>query len=538
VTGAASSRPRLAPFRGRWADAPLLFKTLLVVALPILMLLLTGGSAVVLERQERASDAAVRRANQGRTNVFVVYVALLNADTGVRGYLLTRDKRFLEPFRLAERSAPDAMRRLRESAGTAERTAQIARLGTLIDTRLGQWRQLLDLSDSATGDLSGALRDGKQAMDDVRGTLVEMLAIETRDLTAMSGARDRLLRRNRWIVGASVVGGAGGGILVAWLFIGGVAARVSRLESDARRLADGEFLPPGDEPGEDEIGRLAMALRTAGGLLRDREQALRQAAADIAALNASLHERLAEQAALNRELEAFSYSVSHDLRAPLRAIDGFAQALTEDCASSLDERGRQHLARVRAAAQRMSLLIDDMLTLSRVTRAEMRRVPVHLSALATELAGRYHEQDPSRAVEWRIQPGLRVFGDRALLQTALDNLIGNAWKFTGHAARAVVEVEAHDAAPGQIGFVVRDNGAGFDMRYAANLFGVFQRLHSAAEFPGTGVGLATVQRIVTKHGGRVWAEASPGAGAAFHVVLPGAGGSETAPPAAGAMIDA
>ena len=234
----------------------------------------------------------------------------------------------------------------------------------------------------------------------------------------------------------------------------------------------------------------------------------------------ALHSHASELANANRELEAFSYSVSHDLRAPLRHIDGFAQALVEDYADRLDGTGLNFLSRIRAGAQRMGALIDDLLSLSRVTRAQLKRTDVDLTSLVREVSARLQEEDPSRPVDWRIAPALRVRGDAQLLRVALENLLGNAWKFTSKRADAVIEFSVATTSPdGDRTYVVRDNGAGFDMAHAHKLFGAFQRLHGVAEFPGTGIGLATVQRVVRRHGGNVWAEGSVGEGATFFFTL-------------------
>ncbi len=223
--------------------------------------------------------------------------------------------------------------------------------------------------------------------------------------------------------------------------------------------------------------------------------------------------------AANQELEAFSYSVSHDLRAPLRSIDGFSQALLEDYPDKLDEQGRNYLARVRAATQRMAELIDDMLQLSRVTRAEIRQETVDLSALADSVVADLRRAEPQRQVEVAIQSGLQAEGDAKLLRIALVNLLSNAWKFTGRQPAARIELGVQDTGS-ERAFYVRDNGVGFDMAYADKLFGAFQRLHAMSEFPGTGIGLATVQRIINRHGGRVWAEAAVNQGATFFFALP------------------
>jgi PAS domain S-box-containing protein len=226
----------------------------------------------------------------------------------------------------------------------------------------------------------------------------------------------------------------------------------------------------------------------------------------------------AQLEAANRELDAFSYSVSHDLRAPLRSIDGFSQALLEDYAGSLDSAGKDHLKRVRLAAQRMSLLIDNLLNLSRVTRSAMRREQLDLSAMALSIAEELRGADPSRQVDFEIQPGLKATGDPQLLQAAMDNLLRNAWKYTSSHSQATIQF-GRNQQNGQTAFFVRDDGAGFDPRYADRLFGAFQRLHTEAEFPGTGIGLATVQRIIHRHGGEIWAEGAVEKGATFYFTL-------------------
>ena len=245
----------------------------------------------------------------------------------------------------------------------------------------------------------------------------------------------------------------------------------------------------------------------------------KQAEEEILKLNAELERRVAERTEqlkeANRELEAFSYSVSHDLRAPLRSIDGFSQALLEDCRDTLDETGKSYLNRVRKATQRMGHLIDDMLTLCRLSKTEMRHERVDLSGTAHKIIEELRKSDPGRAVDWVVAEGISVQGDPYLLRIVMENLLNNAWKFTGKNPRARIEFGMIEQE-GQNVFFVRDNGVGFDPDYAGKLFGAFQRLHSQAEFPGNGIGLTTVQRIIHRHGGRVWGKAELGKGATFY----------------------
>jgi PAS domain S-box-containing protein len=222
--------------------------------------------------------------------------------------------------------------------------------------------------------------------------------------------------------------------------------------------------------------------------------------------------------AANRELESFSYSVAHDLRAPLRGIDGFSQLLLEDYGETVGEEGRRYLRLVRESTRHMAQLIDDLLQLSRVTRSELKREVVDLTAVAHSVLSRLRAESPARQVDIRIEPGLTHSGDPRLLNIVLENLLGNAWKYSSKRDLAVIEL-GHTTQDGEDAYFVRDNGAGFDMKYLHKLFGVFERLHSVQEFEGTGIGLATVRRIVERHGGRAWAQGELDAGATFFFTL-------------------
>ncbi len=285
----------------------------------------------------------------------------------------------------------------------------------------------------------------------------------------------------------------------------GVLRAMTELTQGFERFGNGEFRKPirveaGDELGEvaERANRMAANLERAGAERERAEEALKLA---------------------NRELEAFSYSVAHDLRAPLRGINGFSKILLEDYADKVDDEGKDHLLRIAAAAERMGQLIDALLALSRVSRAEVHRETVDMTRLAEAVVKHLRQVQPDRAVEFVGQPGVWACGDPTLLRAVLENLLGNAWKFTGTRQDARVALGCEQKDGGDV-YYVRDNGAGFDMTYAEKLFAPFQRLHTVKEFAGTGIGLATVQRIVHRHGGRIWAEGVVNQGATFRFTLP------------------
>jgi light-regulated signal transduction histidine kinase (bacteriophytochrome) len=276
---------------------------------------------------------------------------------------------------------------------------------------------------------------------------------------------------------------------------------IARLELATREVAAGNWSFELDVGSADELGDMARRFDAMTRALRE----------SFSRLEVSNRELLG----LNQELESFSYSVSHDLRSPLRSMDGFSQALLEDYGDRLDDEARDSLQRIRGASQRMGRLIDELLGLARVTRAELRIQDVDLSAMAQEIASTLSKVQPERRVRWEIEKGIVVRGDRELLAIALQNLLDNAWKFTGKVDEGVIRVGMRQE-DGQPVYFVSDNGAGFDMAYASRLFGAFQRLHHEVDFPGTGVGLAIVQRVMRRHGWSLGAQAALGQGATFY----------------------
>ena len=372
----------------------------------------------------------------------------------------------------------------------------------------------------------------------VAGTARELVDA---DVTALSRRQDERTCRYVAVDGMDVGLRAGAcfsleeGGLCGWVAAHGEPVRVADILDDPRVSRDqaaalglrAALVVPMVDEGR-VVGGISAFRREPRPFTRDDERLL-MLLAGIAAITLRMHqvlagledrvrERTEELAALNRELESFAYTVSHDLRAPLRAIDGFSLALLEDEGERLGAHGREHLRRIRAAAQRMAQLIDALLGLAQVTRGEVRMEVVDLSAVAHEVLESLRRIHPGRRVEATVRGGARVRGDPRLLWTLMENLIGNAWKFTRDREVARIEFGWEDHR-GERVYYVRDNGVGFDMAYADKLFRPFQRLHSTSEFEGTGIGLAAVRRVVERHGGRVWAEGAPDAGATVYFTL-------------------
>jgi signal transduction histidine kinase len=349
----------------------------------------------------------------------------------------------------------------------------------------------------------------------------EAIRFEGRPLGALVIQADLAEIRNRQRRYAGIVLAVFAGSFLLALGISRLMARtisrpIVRLADTARTVsAQKDYSVRAEPGGRDEIGLLIATFNEMLDQIQRQDSDLKEAHAD---LERRVETRTRDLAAANKELEAFSYSVSHDLRAPLRAIDGFSKAVLNDYSPQLDERGRHYLERVRAGTLRMSQLIDDLLGLARVSRRELVRKRADVSDIAFQVAAELARRQPARQVRVDVQPGLIAEADPHLLTIVFENLMGNAWKFTSKKANALVEVGQQRNGPAPP-FYVRDNGAGFDMEYADKLFGAFQRLHAESEFEGTGIGLATVQRIVARHGGRIWAEGRVNEGATFYFTL-------------------
>ncbi len=490
----------------RWSAYGLRTKGLIVVGLPVLPLAVFWlFSVLAVLRQQPAATNTEARSLVVQASLARVFSDLLDADAGARNYLLTGSGPGYRRYEAAlGRLAPD-LSALDSAVIDPELRTSLTTLQDVVYDEIG-----------VLGRMTGSPPDGFPAMGELAVLNRSAANLDRlRDLSAAMQARQAALAETQslqdyrrrlayffaFLVASFVC--AAGGVMAALMLANGVSRRASSLAKNADRLAHG--LPPEPLPvGEDEIGLVDARVREAARLLGRRE--------------AELRERTSQLETANRELEAFSYSVSHDLRAPLRAIDGFSDAIETDCAAELNEGGKDSLRRIRAAAKRMGTLIDELLALGRLGRTDLMREVVDLSATASAIAADLARNHPDRPVDITIATRLVVKADPELLKIVLHNLLDNAWKYTGKTSRPRVEVGALMNGGVEV-FHVRDNGAGFDMAHAHRLFGPFQRLHPERDFEGIGIGLATVQRIVRRHGGRIWAEGAVGSGATFYFTL-------------------
>ena len=415
-----------------------------------------------------------------------------DAETGNRGFLLTGSDEYLEPYQAALRQLPLELQRFRTLIkDNADQQTRLTEMQAVLEERLSLLQQGIDLRRTGDRESVHALvlgGTGKQEMDHLRRIAESMESEERRLLTFRVAETAISSRRTRNTIGLAS--------LFDLLLIVLILRYVQR--ERALRLAT-----------EETAARLAASRRE-----------VEAKALELQALNATLEERVhlrtAELETTNRELEAFSYSVSHDLRAPLRTIDGFSLALEEDYAEAVDGVGRDYIRRVRTGVQRMGELIDALLQLSRITRAAIERETFDLSALADAIASDLRDQNPGKEIAFHIQQGLKANADPHLLRVALENLMGNAVKFSTKVPHPFVEFgwDTEKSA-----WFIRDNGAGFDMYYAEKLFNAFNRLHGDKDFKGSGIGLATVARVIRRHHGTIWADSVVDRGATFWFTL-------------------
>ena len=442
----------------------------MLVSVALLLILFAGASAIAVQAYLRygaanSTDAAITTASDG------LLIELLNAETGQRGYLLTSSPVYLQPYDAALAAIPASQERLAAQVSAVPGGEQgLTRLNTLVAAKIAELTRTIVLARA--GNRAEALQivdsnEGKHVMDQARGVIAGL----QRSAAVVTTSR-RSDAQKRLIVSAGLA--AILGIVVVIVVIA-----------------------------------LLRRVRQSGIAVRSLN----------ATLERSVQQRTRHLQQANKDMEAFTYSVAHDLRTPLRGISGFADVLAEDYGDRLDETGREYVMRVHAGCARMATLMDDLLDLSRVSQARMNLQDIDLSAEVTAICRRLRAGDPGRQVKVTVEDGVRASADRPLIRAALEHLLGNAWKFTARCDDAAIEFATTTVDDAPVCCYVGDNGAGFDPVYAAKLFQPFQRLHDVSEFPGSGIGLASVQRIIQRHGGRTWAEAAIDGGATIYFTL-------------------
>ncbi|MCE7894030.1 MAG: PAS domain-containing sensor histidine kinase [Sorangiineae bacterium PRO1] len=488
------------------------------VLVALLLIAGVGVFAVRTASELARAPQAVTESLRLLERVEALNADLFAAESARRGFALLHDPAMEERYDYRVARVRRGLGDLRSlTAGDERQQRRAVALETVVSRKLDVMAESVERIRKGTQDLGAerlTTRLGQDGTLHVQQILGEIRADEAEKLSRRSADAERSVSRAKAVLG---IGSAlAVGLILAVLAL--LQRELGQRERAAAALARArDALEDRVRERTAELEHAAEDLRAEAGERQRAEQAVRALAGD---LERRVVERTEQLEAANRELEAFSYSVSHDLRSPLRAIDGFGLALVEDYGDRLDDEGRDYVRRMRAATQRMGQLIDDLLQLARVSRAELRPERVDLAVLARTVVEELQSAHPERRVEARLTDPLEVNADPRLMRAVLENLLGNAWKFTAKRQDARVELGRSTEADGSAVIFVRDNGAGFDPKFADKLFGAFQRLHSANEFPGTGIGLATVRRIIARHRGRIWAEGTPDKGASFYFTLP------------------
>jgi signal transduction histidine kinase len=469
-------------------------KGLLIIAIPLLFEIAFALLIVRLDRAARLDHEAEMRGGEVYSSAYHLLQLLVDAETGIRGYVITGQTAFVEPYEHARINVPKELQAFRRMS--THLPHDVRAIETLITPLLAYHAGQRNLVAGGRRDeaiAAVALGEGKRRMDAFRGALEHFLAHHRKIEEARARNNATLRRGLRNVILGGLLVNICAAAAMAFYFGSSITRRLAVLVENTHRVERQEPL-----------------LRR----LRGDDE--------IAQLDARFHHMAAALEKSRAELESFSYSVSHDLRAPLRAVNGYARMLQEDCTEQLDGEGKRYLATIRSEAERMGTLIDDLLAFSRLGRQPLQRSNVDVVALAREVLA---DVAPANGVTVHFDAPPPAEADRAMLRQVLVNLLSNAVKFSARSAEVRIDVGGTRAENENI-YWVRDRGAGFDMRFADKLFGVFERLHAAHEFQGTGVGLAIVHRVIDRHGGRVWAESEEGRGACFFFSLPRLQGSE------------
>jgi len=501
-------------------DLSLAQKGIVTLAVPLAILLLSLGVFSYYEHISRKAQARVSHSLEVKAALYEVLSSVVKSESAVRGYLLWGHPYYLEPYNDGSSKYEDQTRHLMDMV--SDNTEQTARARAINALALSNYEILQHMLDnpSAVKDLDNEwVQNSRHAMDTFRKAINEMSTTEDMLLSTRITQYTRILHQINWVLGVLFLLGLASGVVASYIISTSILRRVNDLERYARRVTRGD-IPDWQDDAADELGQLARNLQTMTRTLLHREEALEQTRTKLQQANTSLERLLRDTRTANQELESFSYSVSHDLRAPLRHVAGFSELLLRN-ADNLDPKNRRYLDIISKSISQMGVLIDELLAFSRMGRTPIKTDPVALNSVINDVISDLSPEITERTIHWTIPELPTVYGDRMMIQLVFQNLISNALKYSRDRTPAQIEISCEYLPETHMeSITVKDNGVGFDMAYADKLFGVFQRLHSSEEYEGTGIGLATVRRIVQRHGGDVKANSILGEGAQFTITLP------------------
>jgi signal transduction histidine kinase len=491
----------------------------------VVTLLIVSISAYVRIGALIRDQAAATQAAQVQTRIDATLSAIKDAETGQRGYLITGDDAYLAPYLDSLQAIKGDIKALDRSITDPRERAILGQLVTPLNSKLRELAQTIKLrrhTGFAAAQAVVQSNRGAKDMTRIRTLLNQMMRRQNgllqQRLAASTASGEDTQRTILWgsLLGAMLVG------LTATLVTGRILQPVRRITATANRMATGDFSAAAPRGGPRELAGMANAVNAALRVVTRMNGALRESEKRGLRLNDELEHRVQsrtmELESSNRELDAFAYSIAHDLRAPLRSLHGYSELIQEHCADQFDEASHDYFRRIQANTTQMAQLIDDLLRLSRTTRVELSPGPIDLSRMASEILAELQADAPGRSLETRVEPGLTSLADAHLVRLLLYQLLANSWKFTTPRSSAQIEFGELDLN-GRQTFYIRDNGLGFDPQYADKLFTPFQRLHDTTDFAGSGIGLAIAERIAHRHGGRIWAESAPDQGATFFFTL-------------------
>ncbi len=495
-------------------------KGMAVVSIPLVVLIMTLFLVAWYEKESRNAQDRVSQSLEIKAALNQVFSLLVESETGVRGYLLWNRASYLEPYNHARshiEPAVDNLTKLVQS--NAAQTSGAQELKRQAKIKIATLSEMLQSPEEAASPNSPITIRSRDSMRVSRDIIEEMRETEERQLDLRDREHKAAAARihNLFIILFLVALLCG--ITASYIVSASILKRVHDLERYAHSVSRSQEARWTDQ-GEDEIGQLGRNIELMTQHLLARKEALKAAQKQLEKANADLAAMLEETRASNQELESFSYSVSHDLRAPLRHVAGFSELMLRN-PDSLDAKNRRYLGIISSSIQQMGVLIDELLSFSRMGRTAIKSDPVDLTQVVNDVITDLSPELENRHIDWKVGTLPVVRGDKTMIQLVFQNLVGNALKYSRSKDPAIIEIVSsrHETLPMEV-ITIKDNGVGFDMQYIDKLFGVFQRLHSAEDYEGTGIGLATVRRIVHRHGGQVTAKGKSGEGAEFTITLP------------------